>query len=69
MEGQLLIRGLVVDGDLGGAFEAGIVDAVSGPDDLITTATELAAPRLGKQRAIVSTLKGDLYAAILATLE
>src|SRR6476646_2107389 len=51
------------------ALEAGIVAAVCGPDDLITTATELAAPRLGKQRAIVSTLKGDLYAAILATLE
>lgn len=50
------------------SLEAGIVDAVSAPDDLVSTATALAAPRIGKDRAIVSTLKGDLYAAILATL-
>ena len=50
------------------SLEAGIVDAVCGPDDLVSTAAALAAPRIGKDRAIVSTLKGDLYAAILATL-
>ncbi len=50
------------------SLAAGIVDAVAAPDQLVTVATALAAPRLGKQRAIVSTLKGDLYAAILATL-
>lgn len=50
------------------SLEAGIVDAVSAPDDLVSTATALAAPRIAKDRAIVSTLKGDLYAAILATL-
>ena len=38
------------------------------PDELVDAATALAAPRTGKDRAIVSTLKGDLYAGILATL-
>jgi enoyl-CoA hydratase/carnithine racemase len=47
---------------------AGIVDAVASPAELVTAATELAAPRVGKQRSIVSTLKGDLYRGILATL-
>ncbi len=50
------------------SLAAGIVDAVSGPDTLVATAAELAAPRTGKDRAIVSTLKGDLYAAMLAKL-
>ncbi len=54
--------------DAAASLAAGIVDAVSGPDDLVSTATELAAPRAGKQRDIVATLKGDLYAAILAKL-
>ena len=55
--------------DAPASLAAGIVDAVSGPDDLVSTATTLAAPRVGKHRDIVATLKGDLYAAILAKLE
>jgi enoyl-CoA hydratase/carnithine racemase len=47
---------------------AGIVDAVADPDELVAVAMQIMAPRLGKQRAITSTLKGDLYAAILSKL-
>ncbi len=51
------------------SLASGIVDAVASPDDLVAVATALAAPRVGKQRPITQTLKGDLYAAILAKLE
>jgi enoyl-CoA hydratase/carnithine racemase len=50
------------------SLAAGIVDAATTPDKLVEVATALAAPRTGKDRAIVSTLKGDLFARILATL-
>jgi len=55
--------------DAQASFEAGIVDATARPDDLVSTAALLASSRTGKQRAIVQTLKGDLYAAMLAKLE
>jgi Delta3-Delta2-enoyl-CoA isomerase len=51
------------------ALAAGIADAVAPPDELVARATEIAAPRVGKERSITKTLKGDLYAAILAKLE
>jgi enoyl-CoA hydratase/carnithine racemase len=47
---------------------AGIAEAAVSPEKLVDTAIELVAPRLGKDRAIVATLKGDLHAAILAKL-
>lgn len=50
------------------ALEAGIVDAVAAPADLVRVASELCASRVGKPREIVKTLKGDLYAGMLATL-
>jgi enoyl-CoA hydratase/carnithine racemase len=51
------------------SLAAGIVDATAAVDDLVTTAAALAASRVGKDRAIVQTLKGDLYAGMLAHLE
>ena len=51
------------------SLESGIVDAVSGPDELVEVATGISAARTGKDRAITSTLKGDMYAGILSTLE
>jgi len=51
------------------SLAAGIVDAVAAPVELVTVASDLAAPRVGKDRAITQTLKGDLYAAMLAKLE
>ncbi|HEY3725296.1 MAG TPA: enoyl-CoA hydratase/isomerase family protein [Acidimicrobiia bacterium] len=51
------------------SLAAGIVDAVAAPDDLVGTASGLAEARVGKERSIVSTLKGDLYAAMLGHLE
>ena len=50
------------------SLDAGIVDAVAAPDELVTAAALLAGARTGKDRAIVRTLKGDLYAGILAKL-
>jgi enoyl-CoA hydratase/carnithine racemase len=50
------------------AVAAGIAEAAVSPEKLVDTAMELVAPRLGKDRAIVATLKGDLHAAILAKL-
>lgn len=54
--------------DAASSLAAGIVDAVAAPDDLVRVATEVCASRVGKSREIVKTLKGDLYAAMLATL-
>jgi Delta3-Delta2-enoyl-CoA isomerase len=51
------------------SLEAGIVNATAAPDDLVQVASELCAPRQGKGRDIVSTLKGDLYAGMLETLD
>ncbi len=51
------------------SLAAGIVDGVGAPGELVGIGTELAAPRVGKDRAIVQTLKGDLYAAMLAKLD
>jgi enoyl-CoA hydratase/carnithine racemase len=51
------------------SLAAGIADALAAPDELVGVATGISAPRVGKQRAITATLKGDLYAAILAKLE
>lgn len=50
------------------SLEAGIVDAVGSPDELVTVASGIAAPRVGKDRTITQTLKGDLYAAMLSKL-
>jgi enoyl-CoA hydratase/carnithine racemase len=47
---------------------AGIAEASVAPDALVDTAIELATPRLGKDRSIVATLKGDLHARILGQL-
>ena len=44
-------------------------EAVAAPDDLVAVATGLAAPRVGKDRAIVQTLKRDLYVGMLEKLE
>jgi enoyl-CoA hydratase/carnithine racemase len=51
------------------SLAAGIVDATAAVDDLVTSAAALAEPRVGKDRTIVQTLKGDLYAGMLAHLE
>jgi enoyl-CoA hydratase/carnithine racemase len=51
------------------SLAGGIVDAVGGPDEIVGIATDLAAPRVGKDRAIVQTLKGDLYAGMLEKLQ
>jgi enoyl-CoA hydratase/carnithine racemase len=64
---EAVLGGVRYDGNA--SLAAGIVDAVGGPDDLIGIATELAAPRVGKNRPIVQTLKGDLYAGMLEKLD
>ena len=51
------------------SLAAGIVDAVAAPEDLVATASALAEARVGKERSIVATLKGDLYATMLGHLE
>ncbi len=51
------------------SLTSGIVDAVSAPDELVSTATAISANRVGKDRAITTTLKGDMYAGMLSTLE
>jgi enoyl-CoA hydratase/carnithine racemase len=48
------------------ALAAGVVDATASEDELCTAAVSLARARAGKGRAIVSTLKRDLHAAVLA---
>lgn len=55
--------------DANASLEGGIVSATAPPDDLVRVASELCAPRVGKPRDIVRTLKGDLYAGMLATLD
>jgi enoyl-CoA hydratase/carnithine racemase len=50
------------------AVAAGIADACAPPEKLVDTAMELVVPRLGKDRTIVATLKGDLHARILGQL-
>lgn len=64
---EAVLSGRRYDG--GAALEAGIVDAVAAPDDLVAVATGISAARVGKDRAITQTLKGDLYVQILAKLE
>jgi enoyl-CoA hydratase/carnithine racemase len=51
------------------ALAAGIADAIAPPDELVARAAEISAARVGKERSITKTLKGDLYAAILEKLE
>jgi enoyl-CoA hydratase/carnithine racemase len=63
---EAVLSGRRYDG--GSSLAAGIVEAIAEPDELVTVAAALAAPRVGKDRTITSTLKGDLYAGILATL-
>ncbi|MGZ4735552.1 MAG: enoyl-CoA hydratase/isomerase family protein [Acidimicrobiia bacterium] len=63
---EAVLSGRRYDGDA--SLAAGIVDAVASPDELVAVATAVCAPRVGKQRAITQTLKGDLYSGILATL-
>jgi enoyl-CoA hydratase/carnithine racemase len=55
--------------DASASLAGGIVQATAAPDDLVRVATELCAPRVGKQRDIVATLKGDLHATMLETLD
>lgn len=50
------------------AVAAGIAEAAAAPEALVGAAMGLLAPRLGKDRAIMSTLKGDLHARILEKL-
>ncbi|MGZ6962658.1 MAG: enoyl-CoA hydratase/isomerase family protein [Acidimicrobiia bacterium] len=63
---EAVLSGRRYDGDA--SLAAGIADAVASPDELVAVATAVCAPRVGKQRAITQTLKGDLYSGILATL-
>jgi enoyl-CoA hydratase/carnithine racemase len=63
---EAVLSGRRYDGE--SSLAAGIADAIAAPDELVTLATEIAAPRVGKPRAITATLKGDLYAGILAKL-
>ena len=65
--GEAVLSGRRFDGNA--SLAAGIVEAVAAPDDLVAVATELAAPRVGKERAIVQTLKRDLYVGMLEKLE
>lgn len=64
---EAVLSGRRWDGE--SSLAAGIVDAFATPDDLVRVATEICAGRIGKPREIVQTLKGDLYAGMLATLE
>ncbi len=65
--GEAVLGGRRYDGNA--SLAAGIVEAVAGPDHLVAVATELASPRVGKERAIVQTLKRDLYVGMLEKLE
>ncbi len=63
---EMLLEGKRYGG--GDALDAGLVDAVATPGELLTAAIALAGPRTGKSREIVSGLKTDLFANVLATL-
>jgi enoyl-CoA hydratase/carnithine racemase len=64
---EAVLSGRRYDGE--SSLAAGIVDAAGAPEELVALATGISAARAGKERAITQTLKGDLYASILATLE
>jgi enoyl-CoA hydratase/carnithine racemase len=64
---EAVLSGRRYDGET--SLAAGITDAVGAPDDLVNIAIGISAARVGKDRAITQTLKGDLYASILAKLE
>ncbi|MDT4937030.1 MAG: Delta3-Delta2-enoyl-CoA isomerase [Pseudonocardiales bacterium] len=52
----------------GDALEAGIVDAVAHPDDVLSSAIELAAPLVGKAGPTLGIIKSRMYAEALVAL-
>jgi enoyl-CoA hydratase/carnithine racemase len=64
---EAVLSGRRYDGET--SLASGIVDAIATPDELVNVATGISANRVGKDRAITTTLKGDMYAGILSTLE
>ena len=64
---EAVLSGRRYDGDA--SLAAGIVDAVAAPDDLVHGRDRArGAARRARPATIVQTLKGDLYAGMLATL-
>jgi len=50
------------------ALAAGIVDAVAGEDDVVSTAVERAQRLAGKNRDVVSAIKTEMYAGVVEKL-
>lgn len=71
LQGRVLRDALLTGKRFGGdeAAEAGIVDAATTIDQLLTRAEELAQPMRGKDRKTLAGLKADIHRPILSVIE